>query len=486
MTNARPLAPEWLVPYREDSGLDERLTGGWGIRPSPMLRGAPHTDFTNNTISVPFGTSDAEKAVQIHEMLHAALSPAEVPGELLDLMGVSKQAVSLAEEVRINFVGSNFRAVSAEEIDGNTRHLSDGSEYSSTDRICKTEAWNDALNLFLATYNTDVFRTVKRRLRRVKHWRDSLTQIERHLDRLGYRNDKVFFSRRKALAIDTDPEVYRWVDRKGNDRTTFLNTGFTSCTLPLAQTIDEWIANPPAPEVVGKEPVKREIRPMSDKWAELRIGATRLTEPTTAFIGRRKRPAMTGKHPSRPDRLLTDPERRIFRETVKSTGGVVVFDCSGSMGVTHDVVRQAVKQFAGATIIVYSDAMYTNDTTRPNAWVVAKNGRMVSHDDFDALPLHSGNGVDGPVLRWAVKNRRSSKDFILWVSDGCVTGRGDCVTDELLDEVVSLSQKHGIVGVDNCEEAVELLRRMKATGKVPVNRYCKVVENAIAKRKRKK
>lgn len=479
----KPIAPEWFVSRRDDAGLDERMNGGWGIRPAPMLRGAPYTDFSDRIMAVPLGESDAEQAVQLHEMIHAALSPADVPGELLDLMGISKQAVQLAEEVRVNFVGS-FLPTYSQDLGGSTRNLADGSEMGATDRICATEAWNDALNLFLSTYNTEMFRKVKRRLRRVKHWREPLAQIEKYLDVHGYTKNTVGALRRLRQAQDTFPEIFRWVDRKNNERETILNSGFTTANLPLATVIDEWIANPPAPSVSG-EKTKREVVPRADGWADLRIGSTRLTEPTTAFIGRRKRPAMTGKHPSRPDRLLTDPERRIFRETVKSNGGVVVFDCSGSMGVTHEVVRQAVKQFAGATVMVYSDSMRSDSSSRPNAWVVARNGRMISNEDFDELPLHSGNGVDGPALRWAIKNRKTDKDFVLWVSDGHVTGRGDHHTQELIDEVAMLSRRYGIVGVDDCEAAVELLRHMKTTGKVPRNRYCRVIENYIEEKNRR-
>lgn len=476
--NRRVLSPEWVVPRRHDAGLNAELGQGWRVIPAPLARGAAYTDFTHNSIAVPMGDTEAEKAVRLHEFIHAGLSPVEVPNGLLDLVGISQQAIRLAEEVRVNFVAGQMMNYGEGDIGGNIEHLSDGSELALSDRICTDLAWNDALHLLLSTHNTAMYKRVKRRLRRVKHWRAPIAEIEAHLMRRGLTAGNTLSGAAYVRAVRTDPVVYRWVDKKGAERETMLNDGFTSITLPLATEIDEWLAHPPCPPGTAM-PREREIVPTSDGWAELRIGATRLTESTTSFIGRRKRPAMTGKNPVRPDRLLTDPERRIFRETVRSSGGVVVFDCSGSMGVTHETVRNAVRQFAGATVMVYSDRSRMNAA---NAWVVARNGRMISETDFDDLPLHSGNGVDGPALRWALKQRKTPKDFVLWVSDGAVTGAHDRTSYELLGEVANLSRVHNIIGVDTCEEAVDLLRSMKNGGYTPRRRYCRVVTEWIQHR----
>lgn len=414
-------------------------------------------------------------------MLHAALSPVAVPNGLCEQLGISKRAIQLAEEVRINFVGA-FMADWYQSVGGDIRKLTDGTEKFLCDTICETRKWDDAVNLYLATLNTDVHKAVKRRLRRVPEWRDPLEAIHRLIGAAGllphkrYRDHHAF-----SVARETDPTAFHWVDDKGAENVTMLNLGFTSMTLPLAASIDSWLSNPPGdPKGSTPRPEKAQRRVIqnADKWQAFVLGPTSLTETTTSFLGRRKRPSMTGKYPSRPDRLLTDPERRIFRETVRSRGGVVVFDCSGSMGVTHEIVRDAVKQFAGATVLVYSD---TGRRFAPNAWVVARNGRMVSSAEFDELPLHSGNGVDGPALRWALRQRKTPKDFVLWVSDGGVTGRHDRSDVGLLDECAELSRRHNIIGVDTCEEAIELLADMKRTGATPRNRYCRVVAAKLRK-----
>jgi len=473
----RVASPEWVVATREDALVDERYGQGWGVSSAPLMRGASFTDFGLGEMAVPEGDSKAEQAVRLHELIHAAVSPAEVPAELLSLLGVSSQAVRIAEELRVNFIGR--RVANVTDIDADTWYLSDGAEKSLCDRICEKKSWKDALSIYLSTYNTEVHKAVKRRLRRVTEWREHFAAIDTHIKTYGLDYNKSYNSYAHSGASTlTAPELYVWKDAKGAERKTVIPLGFQTYTLTLANTIDEWLINPPtrAPRSI-KEFVKksRGIDIQSSKWEPLVLGTTSLTESTSSFLSKRKRPAMTGKYPSRPDRLLTDPERRIFRETVRSAGGVVVFDCSGSMGVRHSVVANAVKQFAGATVLVYS---HTSGRVA-NAWVVARNGRMISESEFEELPLNSGNGVDGPALRWAIRQRRSPKDFILWVSDGQVTGKHDATAEDLLAECATLSLKHNIVGVDDCEEAIRLLAEMKRMGSMPRNRYCQVIQTWI-------
>lgn len=480
MTDKQRLAsPEWVVATREDALVDERYGQGWGVSSAPLMRGASFTDFGLGEMAVPEGDSKAEQAVRFHELIHAAVSPAEVPAELLSLLGISSQAVRIAEELRVNFIGRRVANVAELNDDTDTWYLTDGTEKFLCDGICEKKSWNDALNIYLSTYNTEVHKAVKRRLRRVEEWREHFVAIDEHLRNYGLDYNKSYNAYTHASSASiTSPELYVWKDTKGVERKTVFPLGFQTYTLTLANTIDEWLINPPrksprsARDFVKKS---RTIDVRSSKWEPFVLGTTSLTESTSSFLSKRKRPAMTGKYPSRPDRLLTDPERRIFRETVRSAGGIVVFDCSGSMGVRHSVVANAVKQFAGATVLVYS---HTSGRLA-NAWVVARNGRMISEDEFENLPLNSGNGVDGPALRWAIRQRRSPKDFILWVSDGQVTGKHDATAHDLLAECATLSLKHNIVGVDDCEEAIRLLAEMKRMGSMPRNRYCQVVKTWI-------
>lgn len=463
--NLRVASPEWVISGRGDALVESQLQGGWGSNSAPLSRGASSVDFSHREITVPAGDSPAEIAVRTHELLHARISPVSVPPQLLSQFGLTSSAVRLAEELRVNTLGSFLHEKTRGDV--STRAMKDGSEKGIADDAVENSRWQAALSIFLNTYQTDEFKNVKRRLRRKEEWREPLSIVEKDLK-------KRLHSHRVGRLIDnTMPTNYTWVDaRDRSESSALLGYGFINLTLPLAQQIDDWLEHPPTPpQPKGDEAPRKGRRPISDghgtKWEELRFGMTSLTETTTTFIGKRKRPAMMGKYPSRPDRLLTDPERRIFRETVRGEGGIVVFDCSGSMSVTHKDLRAVTKKFAGATVVAYTQ----RGDHEANAWVLARNQRMVSEHEFADIDLNHGNGVDGPILRWAIRQKKTPKDFIVWVSDGYVTGAGDYSTEALVGECAELCVKHKIIGVEDAKEALELLEDMKRTGNRPTNRF---------------
>lgn len=505
-------SPEWVVSGRADREVDDNLSGGWGVIPAPLSRGASYTDFGKHQISVPDGDTPEAVAVRLHELTHARISPTNVPSVLLDQLGISSEAVRLAEEVRVNLVSVLSPIVTrslaeqdeSRKIDDDlvaitdaAKQLADGTEQGASDMAVQLQDWRSAVTVYLATLNLASNKVVRRRLRRNKNWRTPLDEIGKYLRKEGIdisRGRSPWFatthSRYRQLR-NTEPQQYTFVDRRtGRRENVFIPTGFIDFTLPLANVIDRMFAvgeGSGKPQNGEGEHTEKSSKPDNygfDKanWETLRWGLTDLTETTTAFIGKRKRPAMTGKSPVRPDRLLTDPERRIFRETARARGGIVVFDCSGSMAITHDEVHQVVTQFAGATVVAYTSRGHASRNL-PNAWVLADRGRMISRDDFDRIDLGHGNGVDGPILDWAIRKRKSRKDFIVWVSDGHVTGQGDRQSRRQLLEVAEMSMKANIIGVDTSDEAIQLLADMKRTGGTPRNRYARKTEHTIRRLK---
>jgi|LakMenEpi03Aug12_release.lakeMendotaPanAssembly.Ray.scaffolds.fasta_scaffold46196_5 hypothetical protein len=484
-----PIAsPEWVVSDRADRDLDPMMRRGWEAIPAPLQRGASFTDFATHEIAVPVGESVQAKAVRLHELVHARISPSSVPAALMTQLGISPASVRIAEEVRVNWVAG--RALHSGYADiADIAEMTDGSERGLADEAVKNKDWRSALSLLLSTYNTKAYKVVKRRLRINPDWKEATDVIQRHLKERHWEvNASMAYSRARRRS-DTSPVGYRWTDTKTKgSHNTFLPNGFVEHTLPLATTIDQWMNEPPSAPKKGRykttkpeEKNKPPVVPMSSHWEELRWGMTSLTESASSFIGRRKRPAMTGKFPSRPDRLLTDPERRIFREIVRGEGGTVVFDCSGSMSVSHDDVKAILKHFAGATIMAYT---YRGDEVS-NAWILARNGRMIGESEFEHLDLNHGNGVDSPALRWAIRQRKKPKDFIVWVSDGFVTGKGDYATGDLIRECALLSYKYNIIGVEDANEAVRLVAEMKR-GVRPRHRFVEIIADSLGKTSKRK
>lgn len=485
--NSEPIAaPEWAVSSRQDFALDEqRLGGGWGTSSSPLSRGSAYTDLMNHEMSAPEGDSDIARAIRYHELTHARFSPVHVPKQLCDQLGISVETVRVAEEMRINLITTTMdnryygglpRAEEHSEIAQLTKKLTDNTEGASADFANANKDFRKAVYLMYATYGLDVFRTVKRRLKLNKEWAGAIEGIAKHL-RNNYHLGRSYAGGEIGSTV---PDTFAYMDSR-TPRQVVLPRGFIDFTVRVATEIESIIANggagrgdryQPSDEggVDGDEERSAEKRRAvgavsSVPWEGLRLGITSLTEPTAVFMGRRKRPAITGKAPRRPDRLLTDPERRIFTETVRGAGGIVVFDCSGSMGVAHDVIRRTTALFAGATVLAYTNAM-DRSGSESNAWVLARNGRMISETDMNKLRLNRGNGCDGEALRWAVRNKRKG-DFILWVSDVGVTGHGDAQTHEMIVDCAELVRRHGIIQVNDTEAAVEMLSEMKRSGRLP-------------------
>lgn len=461
----RPAAPEWVTTKRSDVRVSsDSLASGWAVASGPLSRGFASTDFGRCVMTVPAGDSDVAKAVRAHELIHATVSPVEVPSEVLAVLGVSHQAVALAEEVRVNALlrGSGLTtAFTTTYHDANPallwRHLTDGSEKNAAEIAVESGDWKAALNIFLATHNTGASRSVKRKLNTREGWRRQFGTVATVVDSIIDPKNIHHFQR------STHPWEYRYTDRKGKVTKTLLPVGFTTVTLPLALEIDRWLREGAPASRARSMRVQSSHTPedmgLSGRWDRIRFGPTSLTEPTARFIGRRRRPAITGKYPRRPDRLITDPERRIFREEVRGKGGIVVFDCSGSMSVSMGEVSAILDAYAGATIVAYAN----HREDQPNAWILARNGRRVDDETFHKLPLRGGNGIDGPIVEWAHRQRRRG-DFLIWVSDGGVTGVHDHCSDALNRDMARVLTRRRVTTVRNAHDAVELVRRLRSSG----------------------
>jgi hypothetical protein len=213
----------------------------------------------------------------------------------------------------------------------------------------------------------------------------------------------------------------------------------------------------------SKHKVIREIDNPNDAWADPFLVKHPLEIPHTGKAGRRLIAWNEGKQPKAFYRQVTDPQRRIFKRKTRALGGVVVFDCSGSMGLTEEEIEQVMNAASGCSILCYSSSGdYDTDRRNGNIHLVARMGRQARH-----LPhFPGGNGVDLPALKWAYENLRlNSKSPVIWVSDGQVTGRNDHTTEELRTMTNKYIKAKDIKRVDNPAEATRLLSKLQARRK---------------------
>ena len=203
---------------------------------------------------------------------------------------------------------------------------------------------------------------------------------------------------------------------------------------------------------VGRKP---DITEVGEGWCEFILAKPELTIAHTGRLGRRVIACDTGRSIRDINRMITDPDKRIFSRKTRALGGVVVIDASGSMNWADSDLEKVMSASAGATILMYSDG---HGEGQPNAWIVARQGRRVRH-----LPeAPGGNGVDGPALLYASQYLRTRRSLpIIWVSDGGVTGRGDVSSSQLHREVERICKRHNIVRVETVHSAVAMLKRLQ-------------------------
>tara|TARA_B110000211_G_scaffold16667_1_gene17417 strand:- start:1398 stop:2720 length:1323 start_codon:yes stop_codon:yes gene_type:complete len=197
----------------------------------------------------------------------------------------------------------------------------------------------------------------------------------------------------------------------------------------------------------------------SNGWEALYVVKPDLVRSHTGKLGRRNVYTGTGRSVKNVSRLYSDPEQRIFTRKTRALGAVVVFDCSGSMGLDDDDLQHMMDASAGATVLCYSTG-YSASEDNPNAWIVARKGRQVrSLPDFPG-----GNGCDGPALRYGLQLRSSTRQPVIWVSDEGVTGKNDANSAELLRECKGLVRKYGIKQARNVSQAIKIMKQLQGRG----------------------
>ena len=208
----------------------------------------------------------------------------------------------------------------------------------------------------------------------------------------------------------------------------------------------------------------REITSDDDRWSRAILSKPELSIAHTGLMGRRIKANKEGKFVRDLGRIISDPEQRIFGRKTRALGGVVVVDCSGSMSLTDEEMKDIMGASSGCTVIAYSD--HGDNNGEPNVWLVARMGRQVRE-----LPhFPGGNGVDLPALQYGISLRHGNCPMI-WISDTQVTGHQDSCSEDLRKETMHYCKKKNIHIAYNCEQAVKLLKRLQRGDRVIRGNY---------------
>ena len=444
--------PEWLS--RKDSGPES-----WTVTEGTPTRGDAWTNFGAHTMKVPAGATELERVIRAHEMMHVKVSPHSISPEQveqLDILPSPEESMNLliqAEEFRVNMLcqeaGFDMKGT-----------LSDGSEKLAGETVAKNNDWNTAVGMMGAMAGT---KSAVELLKGIKKHDPDMAKNLREVEKVLMKN-----WRKDVRTLGTE----KIANTKPN-RTTGLPRGFHHNTVKYARMLRDAMSfdsgdgdGEPDDDGVGITPSDvrdaMERRTSRGQWAKLIERKVPKPRSVDGRLGRKRVPSDIGRNPRRLNRMLTDPDRRIFDKRVRAKGGIVLIDQSGSMNLSEDDLWAIIKEAPACVIIGYSHQPHSHDT--PNVWVMADRGKVCA----DIPTGNGGNGVDGPAIRFALQHRRKGEPFI-WVCDGIVTDYRDHGSSNLSKECIKLVEVNGIHMVDDAEEAIRALRKARQGEKITTN-----------------
>lgn len=188
---------------------------------------------------------------------------------------------------------------------------------------------------------------------------------------------------------------------------------------------------------------KREIQAsLENTWLPMRIQMgpferSRLVKR----VHKEKLPGFSGAISS-PWRMPPVYDGRICKSVKRGRGGTLLIDVSGSMRWTSGLLAKIMEASPEATVATYCG----NGIDKAVLHIVATKGRIAG----DCRNPHQGafNSVDGPALRWLVKQQGPR----YWLSDGQINGAKGGAPPSLgmLIEVAELVRRGRVIQVPSC------------------------------------
>lgn len=420
-----------VFPELVHGRLDGFAQGPWTIEPGTTSRGGASCNLTERVLRVPEGSDEVARVVRAHELMHIRISPFHRDHVPLDA-DISDRALECAEEFRVNhLLGLLGFDISL---------LRDGSERPAAQRLTAAGQWAEAVSFFLAVMGTGGESDYLRGIRANQPtWATALRAIKKKILSLVSGFD----------SADVGATVL-------NDQG--IPQGFYDVSIPIARLVSRSMSAPGPADSYSLRTFRRSLEPgarrhPSGSFAPLVFDSS-VTYVTRSRPGgyRRPRPATSGLAMRYPSRLLTDPLQRAFSYKAPVPGGVIVIDQSGSMDVTVEELDTLLRSAPDALIVGYSHRPGDSGRT-PNVWILARHGRVATA----ARSGNVGNGVDGPVLRWAIHAARS-REPVVWVTDGQVTDSNDHPCHNLSVECARLVHHHRIRMVRSLRDVKGALR----------------------------
>lgn len=428
-------------------GRDDLQNGKkWEIRETRPVRGLPRTNIDGKQMDVPLGISELDRCIRAHEMTHAKVSPnTEDFRGWLSRERASEHALIIAEETRVNFLVKTA-GIPIEKF------LTDGRESLDAREYLKSNDWIAYFSSGLSgVFTAGEKLWAKEAKSNRPNWSKQMRHAQKFVRDYWAQELRNNYGDVSAIAVIENPERIMYadnhalngrilageepaIDRYGDPAYLSLNTGFYY-TEKLAKIIDTMLGYGDLIDSVDSDlnlmdqvDIKMGDHQATYKfhtnWDTLRFWPVKPMRTVPGAVSRKRIPMSSGTNPRRINRMLTDPERRIFDRVKKATGGIFLIDGSGSMRFEAEHIEQMVLSAPGCTVAIYSAPDNDKEHGRafPTMFILAENGKTLSRDEiFDVQRnLNNGNGCDLPALQWAIAKRKNNKTPIIWVTDGVV------------------------------------------------------------------
>ena len=429
MTNHVLSIPEFLAE-RPDVG-----SGPWTVMSG---YGYPFSDITARVIRSPDGKSKWSEVIRARELIRSQFSPPDMAAAAAAVW-YPPEVVWACEEIRINALTTKAGY--------NLSELQDGGEEFHSQRVVEDGSWEEAVMFVCClTYSSrcgDFISAMP------DNWRKPLETLISAVNAAKTTGLNVIATKKRSK---TDlprgflagvelfgPIVMRCLDAESFSM--FENKSLFGVKKP---TLSAFMNAVP--------------------FASMSLERLPMRAAGGGSFGKSNAATNAGRAVRRPERLVTDPQKKIFGSEASSTGGIVVIDLSTSLSVSTVDLDAILGAAPGAVVIGYShDPSWCSPVPKlPNAWVLAENGQRCDTVPLSDMPIgHGGNGVDGPVLEYA-SSIQMPGDPIIWITDGVVSNYRDEVSRVCALECLALVQEHSIYVAESISDGVQLLGSLAA------------------------
>jgi hypothetical protein len=421
VTVSRPHAPNPL-PEVVDLGrwvIDQALGDGRHSGVALDLE-----EGCGGTLTVPLGGGARERYIRAHELGHIAWTPRRPPpAHLPEITIQHAEDARIARRLARVGIRAEVRLLSDRELGEVAGGLADGS-------VARIDAGSSLLALRGTPDGDELARAI--------------AKVDRRLPRLV---DRVW-----AATIGHEPKPPFAAAVEAADRLLLLfgGQGGSGASLPARLGLRTGLPVG-VPCTTGAAPPPGRYDAGEPLWGDLEIVDFPRPLRLRGWAGGcASRAAELGTRLGDPARFYRDGRGWRSRRSSRRVGGAVLIDCSGSMGLSAEVLEDLVAANPAAVIATYSGS---SDGVTGWLHIVARNGTRVLPEHV--RPAGGCNICDGPALEWLARcpNPR------IWVSDGLVTGRGEARSATHEADAAAITRRHGIRRVETADALLGEWRR---------------------------